>query len=753
VSAVSGPSGSASSDLGSQSTFRTDIAGIRGIAVMLVVLCHFEIPGFGGGFIGPDIFFVLSGYLITGLLVKEYGKNISDFTGRGSISVGAFYLRRARRILPASLFVLLCTDIYAWRTLNFLQWAQVKSDSIWTVFFGANINFLRQATDYFAQSNAVSPLQHYWSLSVEEQFYFVWPVLFLMAASFHEFRFRGREINRTARLRAFFMAMGIGSFVWMLFEFTTSPTTAYFSTFSRAWELALGGVLSLVSVEGLAAKLGRNWTILRGSAAVAIVGAIAFVSPSNFGYTLFIPAVATGFLLVSGAHAKGDPIYRVLSARPLTALGTISFSVYLWHWPVVVFGRDLGLMNTLGQRLVGVGLCIFMGTISYWLIERTCLRIPLPKVRPGLEIPGRVGLGGSRVFTSLVTALVVAALSWVTYSSSSAAEASPSPNWVPPTSAAIYAPKVDPSKVGSDGNTVGKVGAESSTSLTPAGKAWAQKVRAGLKLQSVSPTLGDALSKQTQVGLADTDLPYVCQDLSKIFPAQGQYASYDCSFGPPVSSAAHKLLIVGDSDAWTIRNAILSQFDLQKVSLNVRVINSASCPFAAVQGSSVVALCTKNRQRTYAEVKKYRPDYLLIADHANVSSGFKGSYGSGLLDSVRAVRKKTGHIAIIGSQPERSLRSENCLDNKFKVVDACFFSATSGQNFRLAQQQVATLTGQAYIDPVSWLCAGAKCPPIIDDTMVFSDNHHYSSSFVKKIAPLIVEQLNKFGFGSSLGLR
>ena len=150
--------------------FRSDIAGIRGLAVLMVTLCHFGIPGFSGGFIGPDIFFVLSGYLITRIVYKEFSKRSSSGRRQRTVSLSNFYRRRARRILPASIAVILAVNIYARFALGAAQAQQLKTDSIWALLFSANINFMRQATDYFAQTMAASQLQHYWSLSVEEQF-------------------------------------------------------------------------------------------------------------------------------------------------------------------------------------------------------------------------------------------------------------------------------------------------------------------------------------------------------------------------------------------------------------------------------------------------------------------------------------------------------------------------------------------------------------------------------------------------------
>ena len=375
-----------------KSYFRTDIAGLRGIAVLLVVLCHFQIPGFSGGFIGPDVFFVISGYLITGLLVKEYDASIiarsrgitktgqlgasTSKRRRGKISITSFYLRRARRILPASIFVLIAINLYAVINLNILQIGAIRSDSIWTLLFAANIHFLHQSTDYFAQGASVSPVLHYWSLSVEEQFYFLWPVLFIAATRINNLKVFGRKINWRSRVGYAVGALGVFSFIWMANEFDPSfPSTAYFSTFSRAWELAFGGALAVAAVPTFSSWITRHLAKIRLAALAVLLGSIAVASPQNFGYTLWIPVVATGFLLWTGSTARGDLAYSVLSVNPLLSVGAISYSLYLWHWPIFVFGKDLGLMDTLSQRIFGILACLLLATCSYVLIEQKFLKI------------------------------------------------------------------------------------------------------------------------------------------------------------------------------------------------------------------------------------------------------------------------------------------------------------------------------------------------------------------------------------------
>jgi hypothetical protein len=247
------------------------------------------------------------------------------------------------------------------------------------------------------------------------------------------------------------------------------------------------------------------------------------------------------------------------------------------------------------------------------------------------------------------------------------------------------------------------------------------------------------------MGVGWTASPHTCEDLSTVLPEKGKYSSWDCSFGPASSIARRKLLIVGDSFAYAIREALLSQLDLKSESLNLRVINRMACPFADVAGATVDDICRKNRQRTFTELRKYQPDAVIVAEHANQTAGIQGDYGKGLAASVNKALKYTENLVIVGTQPQRHLASQDCFDKNFRVFDACRFSASDAQTYRTAQRNVATSVGQGYIDPLAWMCVDNLCPPIIDGTMVFSDNQHYSSAFSRKIAPLFIAALKKNG--------
>ena len=284
-------------------TFRPDIEGLRAIAVGLVLLDHAGWKLARGGYIGVDVFFVLSGFLITGILFRELERS-------GTISLRAFYARRARRLLPAGTLVLLVTVITSYLWIGGTRADRIAVDAQWTAVFLANFRFISQGTDYLNSTLPPSPVQHYWSLAVEEQFYLVWPLLLMGVAT----------VRRGKSLRAFCVAalavVTLGSLALSIIQTPSNGTVAYFSPFTRAWELGLGGLVAL----------GMPWIRrLPGSMAIPLgwigVGAIGFAAVQFGPATVFpgsaalIPVVGTVLVVVAGSVKADIGVERCCGLR------------------------------------------------------------------------------------------------------------------------------------------------------------------------------------------------------------------------------------------------------------------------------------------------------------------------------------------------------------------------------------------------------------------------------------------------------
>jgi len=292
--------------------FRPDIQGLRAVAVLLVALNHAGVPHLGGGYVGVDVFFVISGFLITGWLVKRTRQE-------GRVPFAAFYAARARRILPAATLTLVVTAIASHYLLNYVRALSVLHDIVWAAFFAANIHFAQVGADYFARNNPPSPVQNFWTLAVEEQFYIIWPVL--LAAGILLFGDRSSVRRRYSRrlddhglerLSLLVVLLVSGSLVWSIRETPLDPTNAYFSTLTRAWELGFGALiaLQLPRLKRLPAKVRAPMTWI-GLAGILLAG-LAFRAKHRF------PVMPLSYL----SWARDSSSSAGSAMRPAAALGS-----------------------------------------------------------------------------------------------------------------------------------------------------------------------------------------------------------------------------------------------------------------------------------------------------------------------------------------------------------------------------------------------------------------------------------------------
>ena len=350
--------------IGKKSTFRPDIQGLRTLAVAAVIADHlFGFPL--GGFVGVDVFFVISGYLITGIILREYEK-----TGR--ISFTRFYRRRIRRILPLATVVIVATVVASYILLTRTRSQAVAVDGVWAFFSAANWHMALVGTDYFQLGLPPSPLQHYWSLSVEEQFYLVWPWLllgFLLIAG----RLGWKAEAKRKTVIAIFAFATLASFAWSVHESATNANLSYFSTLDRAWELGIGAI-----VASLAAYLTRLPAWLRPGLAwaglIGIITSLFLIGPTTQfpGPGALLPVLSTALVIAAGTGRRNrtyDWALFPITNRIATYFGNISYSLYLWHFPVAILLIAIFPSDSAAYLIVGVVSMIGLSVLSYHLIE------------------------------------------------------------------------------------------------------------------------------------------------------------------------------------------------------------------------------------------------------------------------------------------------------------------------------------------------------------------------------------------------
>lgn len=375
--------------------YRADIDGLRALAVVPVVLHHAEVPGFSGGYIGVDIFFVISGFLITGIIAREMQQE--------RFSILGFYERRARRILPALMTVLMGTIIFGLFVLSPSALMKLGAAAAATALFVSNIWFWRASVDYFGTNAELDPLLHTWSLAVEEQFYIIVPIMLIL-------------IHRYLPRRVMFGIASISllSFLCAIFLVPSYPSAAFYVLPTRLWELGVGALLALGTIAAHSAASPEmstqpvvpsvSWTtqIVSAAGLIAIVVPVVVYMPETPfpGWAALTPCLGTAAIIWAGSNAW---VNRLLTIRPLVWIGLISYSLYLWHWPILAYLRVIYIPEEIPHYILALAIlsAVVFATLSLHFIERPFRDGRLRKLsRPALlsgsaaALAGVVGLGG-----------------------------------------------------------------------------------------------------------------------------------------------------------------------------------------------------------------------------------------------------------------------------------------------------------------------------------------------------------------------
>ena len=733
-----------------QSHKRADIEGLRAVAILAVVAYHCGLP-VPGGYVGVDVFFVISGYLITSLLWKE-------LSGEGRLSFAGFYARRARRLLPSAVLVIVVTVLVSIVVTGPLMATAVAKDAVACALYVGNYRFAFQATNYLSSQGPVSPLQNYWSLGVEEQFYLLWPALLLVAFTVgrrlgggggggggrgrHR---RGRHRRAAASARpgpvlVALAAVAVLSFWSCVYWTHANQPWAFFSLPTRAWELALGGFLALAVREGR--RLPTWAAALMGWAGLAAVGwsLFAFNAQTVFpGPAALVPVAGTGLALVAGTRAMRFGPSALLGTAPLRAIGTVSYTWYLWHWPVLILAPYVvGHALDLPQK-VGLGVCsLLLAVVTTVLVEQPARRsawLSAQRTR-SLLAGGAISLGAAAMAVVVVVEVpppvgtgsaAVTHLSAVhagrTRSSSSAA--------VPPAVAAAD---------GLDAQVNQQVYQSLANPDVP---------------ENLKPSLSDAAS----------DLP--APEDNGCLNGYTDAAVHPCVYGD--TGSATSIVLFGDSHALQWFPAIDNLANQQNDA--VVVMTKATCP------PIDISVYNPTLGRTYTECDKWKKAELarMATLHpAVVILGFSREYGipddhvvvdgpawlSGLSEMITTIESSTGaRVVLMGDDPYPQQSVPQCLSVNLSNTPACsipkhypyYNPGGIGQ-----EQAVASSAGAGYVDTDPWFCISTTCTVIVGNLLVYRDDNHITASYADWLTPAVGAQLvvatgGLFGTGAAGG--
>ncbi|MEP6638490.1 MAG: acyltransferase family protein [Chloroflexota bacterium] len=700
----------------SRDDFRADVEGLRGLAVLAVVLFHAGLGGLIGGFVGVDVFFVISGFLITGLLLREH-----DRTGR--IALLGFYARRARRLLPAAIVVLVATLVVALQLVAPLDRASVGLDGAAAALSVGNIRFALVAGDYFSSAAAPSPFLHFWSLAVEEQFYLVWPALILLVA---------RGIHARRRVMIALIAVVAASFAANLIVTEAAANWAFYSLPTRAWELGLGGLLAAGS-SALARIPGRivgltGWV---GLAAI-LVATLTFDSSLAYpGSAALVPSLGAMVLLAGGSRPRGPGWF--MSLVPLRYLGRISYSLYLVHWPILVLAPFvMGSEPDDLARAGLVGLSIAAAGVS-WAIIETPFRKGLPQlaVRPGRTVS--VGLAAVMV----VVILAAGPFLGMAPGDTVAAAETVSVVMIDPTEEPWTDETTTPAR--STQPTATPIGTPTATPApsvtpgpTPASTAVDDIANKGALPANVKPALAEARSDEDRLR-ADGCLAF--EPVAE--PAK-------CVYGDKTS--AFTVALVGDSHAahWFPALERLAKHAGWRVVTFVKV----ACPFIGmpVRNTSLkreYRECADFNEATIARLKALKPGLTLVSmsriaihpmsDDDDTVAAKGAAIG-------RMVARIPGKTALIVDTPYAGRDVPGCLSSHPDDIGACAISRATAFTDHLGgvERVAAKATGAGLINLTDRVCVGeGRCPVVVNGLIVYRDIAHLTATFSRSLAPAL----------------
>ena len=658
---------------GGRRRHRPEIQGLRALAVVLVVVYHVWLGRVSGG---VDVFFLLSGFLMTGQLVRAAEARGIDF--------GALWARMIRRLFPAALVVLTVTMAVSVVVLPENRWFQTIREVVAAALYVENWQLAADSADYFTQHDEASVVQHFWSLSIQGQFYLVWPILIAVTALV------GARLGRSVRTSAAWCLIAVftASLSYSVVLTEAHQQLAYFHSLTRVWEFALGGLLALVVDSVVLSRWSRTvlgWAGVIGLVACGLVLQVGTVFP---GYAALWPTLCAAAVITAGATGSRLGADRWLSSRPLSYLGDLSYGLYLWHWPVLVFYLVIRERTAVGLAggLVIIAVSLTLAALTYHLVENP--------VRES-EVGARSRWGGYALGAAMLVPVLVAAGLWGEVSARKAR-----------TYASLVA---DPDHPGA-------------LARQPGFEFWGSEDAAVVPSLVALPRDFAAIEGATCTRAPHNNVLEVCSS----------------PVSPP---AAKRIVVVGDSHMQQYLAALAPI--ARRHNWQVVHMLKGACPFSvnadAMPGDRD---CVKWNADAAQEIIRTKPDAVFTNGSRNVRVGLTEETPAGFVAQWRKLEEAEIPVIAVRDNPRHSFSPPQCAATHGREAPQCSVPRADLLAAEAPYSLIEDLpSNTTFLDFSDYFCTEDLCPPVIGNVQVYLDDNHVSGTYMGTMSPIVEEAL------------
>lgn len=722
--------------------FRPDVEGLRAVAVLLVLLFHAGVPALPGGFAGVDVFFVISGFLITTLLVAEA-------QATGTVALRRFWARRARRLLPASALVILVTALLTLAVLPMTRWREVGWDLIAAAAYVLNWRLADRSVDYLAEDSVPSPVQHYWSLAVEEQFYLVWPLLVLAVtwwAGRAAARARGERSATRRRLTSYqegVLVVGLvvvlPSLLLSVWAAGAAPAWGYLATPTRLWQLGAGALLALVAgrLRGMPPALATalGW----GGLAAVLLGAVLHDPTTPWpGTAALVPTLGTVAVLAAGLRLPRQGAGRLLALPPLQWLGGMSYSLYLWHWPLLVMATARWGELSVGEGLAVVAASVVPAWLGHRLVEQPLRRRPVLVRRPLAALA--LGLACTLVGVGAGGALIQQVDQRVRAGQEAAGNAAGAGALLERRDDAATTSQADGGALRGDGAGAGAALGTQAGRPVPDGTAGA-------------PPPGD-LSLDPAPPAITPDPLVATGDIPALYPdgcdAGERGEMVVCGYGDPEGGLV--LAVVGDSKMAQWGDA-LDRLGRER-HWRVDVYYRSACPWSTarrdLEDRDEVQACLAWGQQVTDHLLAQPPDVVLTSTVTayGIAAGASGAPTAAAMAEGHAQRwQQLGDagipvVAVADTPQPGGLPVYECVAEHRDDVGRCTIPFNDGSGTQPLREAVAMVPTSTFVTMNDWVCPGQDaCPPVVGGVLVYRQGSHITSTYAVSLAEVLGARL------------